>query len=98
MRMTNGWSEPKMHTSVPGVYVPPGIPQAPDSSTNVPQIRYRTVREGETLRELASSFYGNPAQWVDIYNANVAGRERADGMDGPIRNPNQVGGMTLIIP
>jgi nucleoid-associated protein YgaU len=98
VRISGQTSEPQLQSHVQGVFRSPGIVEAPDATANIPKIRYRTVRNGESLRELASSFYGNPARWVDIYNANVSGRMRADGQDGPIRNPNQVSGMTLIIP
>jgi LysM repeat protein len=57
--------------------------------TAQPAARSYTVRAGDTLSKIAQRFYGNPARWTWIYNANRS----------KISNPNQIYvGETLKIP
>lgn len=62
----------------------PGASEAPP-----PAVRTHVVSAGETLGTISSRYYGSPAQWNRIFDAN---RDR-------IQNPNNVRvGATLVIP
>ncbi|NCC92698.1 MAG: LysM peptidoglycan-binding domain-containing protein, partial [Opitutae bacterium] len=54
-----------------------------------PAVRTHVVSAGETLGTISSRYYGSPAQWNRIFDAN---RDR-------IQNPNNVRvGTALVIP
>ena len=54
---------------------------------------------GSNLRSIARIHYGDESKWDRIYEANLAGRRRADGSPGLIENPNILyTGWQLIIP
>lgn len=62
-------------------------------------VRYHTVRPGNTLSSIALKYYGNPQEFRQIYQANKQGSRRADGTAGILTNPNLVMvGQKLIIP
>ena len=80
---------------VPAVRAPP-VPEEPEPAAPVlpaaaPAAAGRThvVRPGETLGTIASRYYGSPAKWNRIFEAN---RDR-------LQNANRVRvGTTLVIP
>ncbi|QYY35560.1 LysM peptidoglycan-binding domain-containing protein [Ruficoccus sp. ZRK36] len=43
---------------------------APAASASTSGMRMYTVQEGDTLSRISSKFYGTPARWQDIFNAN----------------------------
>jgi len=45
---------------------------APAAATPAPaaQVRFHTVVEGDSLSRISMRYYGTPARWQDIYNAN----------------------------
>ncbi len=60
-----------------------------------PQTRTYKVKPGDTLFKIASSVYGDPSRWRDIYEANRAPRRN----DNPMRNENDLQpGQELFIP
>jgi nucleoid-associated protein YgaU len=61
----------------------------PDSAFRVPEPVLHEVKGNDNLHWLAAKFYGDPRQWVRIYEAN---REK-------VRNPNVLRiGQQLLIP
>jgi nucleoid-associated protein YgaU len=67
-----------------------------------PGDNYYTVKAGDTLWEIAARFYGNPAQWPTIYNANQV-QIQADATAAGLWNPRDPGhwifpGQQFIIP
>jgi nucleoid-associated protein YgaU len=75
--------------------MPPGLP-----ISRLPAMRYHTVKgSGETLYGMAQEIYGNPRQFVDIYNANRTGIIRKDNTPGildSIDAPLPVGALILL--
>jgi len=60
-----------------------------------PQVRTYKVRTGDTLFKIASSVYGDPSRWREIYEANRAPRRN----ENPMRNENDLKpGQELFIP
>jgi LysM repeat protein len=56
---------------------------------NQPASRHYTVQRGDTLSSIAQRFYGNPADWQRLYQANRS----------VVRNPNLIlGGEVLNVP
>lgn len=94
----------------PPVSVPKPVTQKPPPPKKAPapkpaprKFRYYTVQrwpsKASTLSGIASTVYGNANRWPDIYNANRAGRKRADGKMGFVVNPNLIyTGWVLLIP
>ena len=80
-------SPPAASPAVPAARVQapaPGASEAPP-----PAVRTHVVSAGETLGTISSRYYGSPAQWNRIFDAN---RDR-------IQNPNNVRvGTALVIP
>lgn len=80
---------------------PPGNEEPPPPKT--PAVKYVTVTrwpsKDSTLSGIAADKYGNAALWPKIYQANIAGKKRADGTMGMIKNPNQLtAGWKLVLP
>lgn len=50
--------------------VPKPAPAPKPEPKPKPKNRYHTVRDGDTLWDLADRYYGNPTRWGKIYNAN----------------------------
>jgi len=60
-----------------------------------PRARTYKVKAGDTLFKIASSVYGDPGRWREIYEANRAPRRN----DNPMRNENDLQpGQELFIP
>jgi len=57
-------------------------------STSNGNLRYHTVKEGETIQSIAFQYYGDSGRWADIADVN------------PIMNPFEdlYAGLQLIIP
>ena len=36
----------------------------------VPEVRFHTVTEGDSLSRISMRYYGTPNRWQEIYNAN----------------------------
>jgi hypothetical protein len=95
-------------TPGPPSQAPPPVTTHPPPTTNPPpttkpKYRYYTVKpwpaKGSTLWGIAEIYYHTGNKWPDIYNANRAGKRRADGKNGMIANPRLIHpGWILLIP
>lgn len=83
----------------------PAVPPYTDTvfSPTVPQtatgLTYVNAGQSDNLYTLSSRLYNNPRRAVDIFNANRAGVQRADGSPGVMAAPGFIEpGTRLIIP
>jgi acetyl esterase/lipase len=67
----------------------PATPAVPIQPETIRPQRFHLVRQGETLSEISSKYYGSPGQWRKIFEAN----------HGTVKDANAVrSGTKLIIP
>ncbi len=71
--------------TTPSIATPPLTTQPPPQ----PAVRTHVVRNNETLSQIATQYYGSPAKWRQIFDANR----------DIVKNPNSVKpGTRLVIP
>jgi nucleoid-associated protein YgaU len=72
----------------------PTTSQSQPNPTPAPEPRYYTVKKGDTLWDLAQSYYGNPLRWTSIASANGITNARRLQIGQRLLIPFRSGGYT----